>query len=62
MTVFFCVVEFVLVLDIGAYFSVPGEIRIKNLWALIPGCGFVLFVAYHFGNKIKAPNKDYDRR
>ena len=50
------IVAFVLVADIGAYFSVPKPIRADNQWALVPGGGFCLFSAYHFGDKIKAPN------
>ena len=40
--------------DAGAYFSVPKPVRLENAWGLVPGCGFVLASAYHFGNKMQA--------
>lgn len=51
-------IVFVLVIisDMSAYFMVPHEVRTEYSWALVPGGGFCLFGAYHFGDKIKAPN------
>lgn len=53
MKLFVWFVVFILA-DMGAYFSVPRQIRLQNEWAVIPGCGYVLAAEYHFGNKLMA--------
>ena len=42
-----------LLCDVFAYITVPQSIRHDNIWSLIPGCGYVLAIEYHFGNKLK---------
>lgn len=47
------VLLFLMLVDLGAYASVPKQIRVAHSWSLVPGGGFLLYCAYNFGDKIK---------
>lgn len=40
-------------LDVLCWSTVPPAIRNNPKWSQIPGCGYILAIEYHFGNKIK---------